>query len=251
MRICARAETAESERRSMTLRTLSARVLTTLFAGWNISLMSQIATAQTVQFSPEMDVYVNLRQNMRLSFQAGRVLEEGTPTQAVVGANLEVYVKPLLRLRTTAGQQPDRAKLRTLTLCVGYRYFTSAATPPENRIVMEASPRFPLPWKIVLTDRNRGDLRMIGGDFSWRYRNRLSVERTVFIHSYAFTPYARAEADYDSHYSKWSATLLTAGASFPIKKHTELEPYYQHFNQTGCTPNQQTENIGLKLNLYF
>ena len=56
--------------------------------------------------------------------------------------------------------------------------------------MIEASPRFPLPWKIVLTDRNRGDLRMIAGDFSWRYRNRLSVERAVFIHSYAFTPYA-------------------------------------------------------------
>jgi len=48
-------------------------------------------------------------------------------------------------------------------------------------------------------------------------RNRLSVERAVFIHSYAFTPYLRAEAYYDSHYSKWSATLLTAGVSFPIK----------------------------------
>lgn len=251
MRIGDSAEAAQTERRSMTLRALSAGVLTALFAGWNISLMSQIATAQTVQFSPEMDVYVNLRQNARLSFQAGRILEEGVPKQEAFGANLEAYVKPLLKLRAAAGQQPDRAKLRTLTLSVGYRYFTSAATAPENRIVMEASPRFPLPWKIVLTDRNRGDLRMIGGDFSWRYRNRLSVERAVLLHSYAFTPYLRAEAYYDSHYSKWSATLLTAGASFPIKKHTELEPYYQHFNQTGCMPNQQTENIGLKLNLYF
>ncbi|MGA3055792.1 MAG: DUF2490 domain-containing protein [Candidatus Korobacteraceae bacterium] len=235
----------------MTLRALSARVLTALFAGWNISLMSQIATAQTVQFSPEMDVYVNLRQDARLSLQAGRILEEDTPAQAAFGANLEVYVKPLVRLRAAVGEQPDRAKLRTLTLSVGYRYFTLAGTAPENRIVMEASPRFPLAWKIVLTDRNRGDLRMIAGDFSWRYRNRLSVERAVPIHSYAFTPYARAEAYYDSYYGKWSATLLTAGASFPIKKHTELEPYYQHFNQTGCTPNQQLENIGLKLNLYF
>ena len=103
MRICDRAESAETERRSMTLRALSARVLTALFAGWNISLMSQIATAQTVQFSPEMDVYVNLRQDARLSLQAGRILEEDTPNQAAFGANLEVYVKPLLRLRTAVG----------------------------------------------------------------------------------------------------------------------------------------------------
>src|SRR5450759_744460 len=173
----------------MTLQAMSAGVLIVFFPGWNMALISQTAAAQAVQFSPEMDVYLNLRQNARRSFQAGRILEEDTPTQAAVGANLEVYVKPLLRLRTATGQQPDRAKLRILTLSVGYRYFKSAATAPENRIVLEASPRFPLPWKIVLTDRNRGDLRMIGGDFSWRYRNRLSVERAVFIHSYAFTPY--------------------------------------------------------------
>lgn len=123
----------------MTLRALSARVLTALFAGWNISLISQTATAQTVKFSPERDVYVNLRQNARLSFQAGRILEEGTPGQAAFGSNLEVYLKPLLRLRAVAGQQPDQAKLRTLTLSVGYRYFTSAGTAPENRIVLEAS----------------------------------------------------------------------------------------------------------------
>lgn len=235
----------------MTLQALRAGVLIGVFTGWNMSPISQTAAAQAVQFSPEVDVYVNLQQNARLSFQAGRILEEGAPTQAAFGSNLEVYVRPLLKLRTAAGQPPDRAKLRTLTLSVGYRYFTSAATAPENRILLEASPRFPLAWKIVLTDRSRGDLRMIAGDFSWRYRNRLSVERAVFLHSYAFTPYLRAEAYYDSHYSKWSATLLTAGASFPIKKHTELEPYYQHFNQTGCTPNQQLENIGLKLDLYF
>lgn len=235
----------------MTLRALSAGVLAALFAGWNMAMISQTAAAQATQFSPEMDVYVNLHQNARLSFQAGRVLEEGAPTQAVFGSNLEVYVKPLSRLRTAAGQQFDQSKFRTLTLSVGYRYFTSVGTAPEHRIVLEASPRFPLPWKIVLTDRSRGDLRMIAGDFSWRYRNRLSVERVVFLHSYAFTPYLRGEAYYDSRYSKWSATLVTAGASFPIKKHTELEPYYQHSNQTGCTPNQQLENIGLKLNLYF
>ncbi|HEY5176378.1 MAG TPA: DUF2490 domain-containing protein [Terriglobales bacterium] len=225
--------------------------LSVVLAGCNLSLISQTAAAQAVQFSPEVDVYINLHNNARLSFQAGRILEEGAPTQAAFGSNLEVYLKPLLRLRTAAGQQPDQSKLRTLTLSMGYRYFTSVGTAPENRIVLEASPRFPLAWKIVLTDRNRGDLRMIAGNFSWRYRNRLSVERAVFIHSYAFTPYLRAEAYYDSHYSKWSATLLTAGVSFPIKKHTELEPYYQHLNQTGRTPNQQLENIGLKLNLYF
>ncbi len=41
MRICDGAETAETKRRSMTLQALSARVLTALFAGWNMSLVSQ------------------------------------------------------------------------------------------------------------------------------------------------------------------------------------------------------------------
>lgn len=53
-----------------------ASALSVVLAGCNLSLVSQLARAQTAQFSPEVGVYINLHENARLSFQVGRMLEE-------------------------------------------------------------------------------------------------------------------------------------------------------------------------------
>ena len=160
-------------------------------------------------------------------------------------------MKPLLKLRKFAEKRPDLAKARVLTLTLGYRYLVAAGKAAENRFVFEASPRFPLPGRVLLTDRNRGELRFVAGNFSWRYRNRLTLERSISVKSYSFSPYLRGEGFYDSNYNKWSATASSAGGIFPIGKHAELEPYFQHQNQTVYTPNRQIETFGLKLSLYF
>ena len=80
-----------------------------------------------------------------------------------------------------------------LLLRVGYRYLPSTNGPTEHRGVVEATGRCPLKSGFLFSDRNRADFRFINGEFSWRYRNRLTAERTVSILSYHFTPYARGE----------------------------------------------------------
>jgi hypothetical protein len=104
---------------------------------------------------------------------------------------------------------------------------------------------------ILLSSRNRADLDWSDGNFSWRYRNRLSLQRTVTIRSYHPIPFARAEFFYTSKYQKWSTTALYAGCSFPLGKHTQLEPYYEHQNNTGKRPNQHLNQFGLILSLHF
>jgi hypothetical protein len=64
-------------------------------------------------------------------------------------------------------------------------------------------------------------------------------------------PCARIEGFYDSNYEKWSTTATSAGFVVPLEKHAELEIYYEHRNNTGTSPNQQVNAIGLTLNLYF
>lgn len=54
-----------------------------------------------------------------------------------------------------------------------------------------------------------------------------------------------------SQYSKWSTTDLYAGCLFPVGKHVEFNPYYEHENDTGKHPNQQKNEIGLALYLFF
>jgi hypothetical protein len=77
------------------------------------------------------------------------------------------------------------------------------------------------------------------------------MEGPVGINSYHFKPYASAEAFYQSEYGKWSNTAVYAGCLFPIRKRVQLEPYYEHQNQTGKTPNEQLNQCGLVINLYF
>jgi hypothetical protein len=108
-----------------------------------------------------------------------------------------------------------------------------------------------VPFGITLADRNRVDLRFMQGGFSWRYRNRVAVERTFHIRKYTFDPYLRGEVWYDNLYSKCSRTLLQVGADFPITQRVSLEGYYEHQNNTSTSPNQQLNGVGIVLNLRF
>lgn len=75
------------------------------------------------------------------------------------------------------------------TFGIGYRYLAGINQAPENRIELDATPQFPLPWRIQAGDRSRIDLRFIEGNgFSWRYRNRLNVQRTFRIHRFLAHP---------------------------------------------------------------
>jgi len=203
------------------------------------------------QFWPEIAVYIKVNQNMRLFFQAVGDRENSEHTGADLGASIDFYLKPLFRLQRFIVFQLDESRSRPLLLRAGYHYIPSVDSPTEQRIVLEATPRFPLKSGVVVSDRNRADLRFIEGEFSWRYRNRLTIEREFAINSYNFWSYLRLEGYYDSNYNKWSTTATSFGFIFPIWKPSELEIYYEHKNQTGTSPNQQVNAVGLTLNLYL
>lgn len=86
---------------------------------------------------------------------------------------------------------------------------------------------------------------------TWRYRNRVSLQRRVAIGNYHPAPYISAEAFYLSQYHKWSTTALYAGCLLPLGKHYEFDPYYEHQNITSKQPIRQLNQFGLILNFYF
>jgi hypothetical protein len=104
---------------------------------------------------------------------------------------------------------------------------------------------------VAISDRNRGELNFSNGDLTWRYRNRVQLEREATIHEYHPTPYANVEVYYDSKYHKWTSTAIEAGCQFPIRKHIEIDFYYEHQNNTKTAHNTQINAIGLVLNLHF
>ena len=208
-------------------------------------------SAQTFQFLPEVDTYFKVNSNVTVYFQAKQTREGGDPTQAELGPSIEFYLKPLIKLKHVTAFDLDDTKKRLLVLDVGYRYLPSPSSPPENRLRLDLTSHFPLRGGILISDRNRADLDWQSGKFTWRYRNRLTVERWLAIKSYHAGPYVSVEPFYESQYQKWSTTALYAGCLFPIGKHVQFDPYYEHQNNTGKKPNQQLNQFGLILNLYF
>jgi hypothetical protein len=214
-----------------------------------ITVSCGVATAQETQFLPEMDVYLKLNENVRLWGQAKDTRKGGDPSQLAIGPSLELYTKPLITLKRVAVFDLDEAKSRPLVISAGYRYLTGS--PSTNRMELAATSHLPMKLGLLISDRNRSDLDWSNGKFNWRYRNRLEVEKSLTIRSYHPSPYASVEVYYESQYQKWSTTEIYVGCLFPIKKHFELDPYYEHQNNTGKKPNSQLNGIGLILNMYF
>jgi len=209
------------------------------------------ACAQDIQFLPEIDTHLKLRSNVRVYLEAKDDRDGGDSTQFAIGPSIQLYLKPLTKLKHVRAFDLDDSKSRALVLEGGYRYIITPDGPPENRVLVAATSNFPLKAGFSISDRNRADLDWKNGSFTWRYRNRFMVERTFSIHSYHLIPYVNVEPFYESQYNKWSSTYLNAGCLFPVGKHFEFNSYYEHQNNTEKKPNQQVNAVGLALYLYF
>ena len=89
----------------------------------------QAAHTQDFQFLPEMDAYFKVNPLFRVYVQAKDDREGGDPTQFSVGPSVQMYFKPLLKLRSITSLDLDDSKSRALVLESGYRYITARPIP--------------------------------------------------------------------------------------------------------------------------
>lgn len=216
-----------------------------------VVLLSSAASAQTIEFFPEVDLHAHVNSSVRLSFQAKETIEAGDPTQAELGPSIDLHFKPLVQLRKYSLYDLDESKSRTVALSFGYRYVPSPGSAAVNRVILQATSNLPLRANLLLSDRNRGELNVSNGDLTWRYRNRLTIQRTLTVHSHHPTPYLSSESYYCSTYQKWSSTAVYTGVLLPVRSHTQFDLYYEHENNTGKKPNKQINAFGLVLSLQF
>jgi len=216
-----------------------------------VLLLGLRASAQIEEFLPEIDVQYKVSRDVRMTFQAKETREGGDPTQAEIGPSIAFYLKPLVKLKKVTVFDLNDAKSRPLVLSIGYRYLPSPESPSINRVEPVANLHFPTRAGFLVTDRNRADLDWKSDKFSWRYRNRLQIERRFAIFSCHPAPYASVEFFYQSQYRKWSDTAIYGGWLVPLGRHVEFDPYYEHQNNTGKKPNQQLNQFGIAVSLYF
>ena len=206
---------------------------------------------QDVQFLPEVDTYLKLNPMLRVYVEAKDDQDGGDPAQAGIGPSIQLYLRPLTKLKEMRAFDLDDAKTRFLVLETGYRYLWEPNSPDTNRMLTAATFNFPLKAGFSISDRNRADLNWKNGNFTWRYRNKLTVERTVSIRSFHHIPYVAVEPFYESQFNKWSTTALYAGSLFPVGRHVQFNLYYEHENNTGRAKNHPENAVGLALYLFF
>jgi hypothetical protein len=140
------------------------------------------ACAQTIQAWLEISVFTRLNDRMRFYFLATTVKESRESTEREFGPNFDFYLRPFKERKRLAGFRLDESKNRFLVLRVGYRYLDSfSGDPDEHRVVLEATPRYALKGGALVSNRGRVDVRSIDGEYSWRFRSRLSVEKEFSI----------------------------------------------------------------------
>ncbi|HEY6342546.1 MAG TPA: DUF2490 domain-containing protein [Bryobacteraceae bacterium] len=205
------------------------------------------------EIRPEFDVYMQLQPMIRLEFMSSF---DGNLTTGDWDADPTFFVETALKpvLRRHLRQEPDVYKDRYLTFRAGYRYRTdlaSGGSAHENRAILELISRVPLPWHLVISDRNRGEFRFIQGQpFSTRYRNRLRLAYDFEQGRFECTPYADFEIFYDTRFDQWTRRQYASGLQFPVGSHVVLEPYYLR-QDNGYSVPRHVNVFGFKFNLYF
>lgn len=198
---------------------------------------------------PRVNVYVPLSEKSQLYFlfTVTKAEETRKNTEAQFGAHIDYTVNKRLVLR--AGYR--------------YRFSLDEADPfKEHRPILEQTYREQLPLKIRLSDRNRQDFRIVNGDFSFRYRNRLMFEREFLLPGRSLTPYASVEVYHDSRFNVWNRNRLTAGVQIQLKralpllsrvtprKQVILDVNYTKQNDSHSQP-QHLHAIGVALGIHF
>ena len=220
-----------------------------------VSVLSGSVLAQesetTEELWPELDIYVPLNEKFRLFFltTVTKARETRESFEGQVGAHVDYFWKD------------------NLTFRVGYRLNHSLGendTPfREHRIVTEQSFRKKTKWSIQLTDRNRQDWRWVNGDFSFRYRNRITAEREFRLWGRPVTPYGSAEVFFDSRFGTFNRYRFASGVQYTFKKRASserlllllrkervLEVYYLRQEDTRSEP-KHVNAIGITFAIHF
>jgi hypothetical protein len=228
----------------------SAMAVCFLYAAvWSIPAAGQ---STKDEFWPELGIYVQQGPLVRVEFVAAA---SSDPSPYHWQGDFTLYVQVALKpvLRPELRDRPDVFRNKYLTFRSGFRYrssLTNGDNGSEKRGIVELTPRYLLPGRLVISDRNRGEFRFVKGEpFSTRYRNRLRLERDFKYGWLDCTPYAYDEVFFDTRYDRWTPNRYAFGVEFPAGPHIVLEPYYLRQNSRSNSP--ELNVLGFKLNLYL
>ena len=157
----------------------------------------------------------------------------------------------------TAGASLERRLSRNVAYALGYRYVWSLANESpysENRYLAELTTHAHPGGGMSFNDRNRYEYRVINGETSWRYRNRLRIEKPIERKSNSVssvTPYGSMEVFYDSRYDFFNRVRVELGAVTALSSRFAIDSYLAFQNDAQTDPPKRVAALGLKLEFTF
>jgi hypothetical protein len=212
------------------------------------------AAAQTPEtagaFWPTLDLHAQLASNIRLlAFGESKKDQDVPYQQADFGAAIGYQWKRLAGLHPF-NIDPDREHF--LVTGLGYehlRTFEPGSDSVENRLLFSTTPRAKPLGPLLLEDRNRIEFRWVDGDYSTRYRNRLTASADLETGGFRFSPYASAEFFYDITDGAWKQQQYAAGLQVPWRSLLRVDLYYLRQKCGSCSP-EHLNVFGLTLGFF-
>jgi hypothetical protein len=209
------------------------------------------AQSQTVsEFWPTVNARFQLPHKWRaLAFVGLKKGEENEHQQLNGGLGLARQLRPILKPHP---ENNDPDKEHTFVLGGGYerlQVYQSGTTSNENRVVLQAVYGLRPLSRLLVSDRNRVELRWRDSGYSARYRNNAQMLYDILVRGFHFSPYGSAEFFYDGGKGEWSREQYTAGLELPVGRIVSLQTYYLRQNDT--SEPQHLNVAGLTLNMNF
>ncbi len=210
------------------------------------------APAQTTgEFWPAARVHFDLHSRVGLQIYAERQNGEELPkAEHKAGATLSYRVKPLFKV---LHGDPDSENRYLVTMGLGYEYIrkskSNGESTHENRLMIEATPRWAPGGGFLFLNRQRAEFRWTGGTYDFRYRFKVTGKREFKVSSFHLTPYGSGELFWDRNHHSWNENQYAVGVQIPFKRRFMIDTYVLHQNCTTCS--QQSLNaFGITANFY-
>lgn len=203
------------------------------------------------EFDPGATVDLDLGKPFRLDFYTGREKsEEVSASKWKIGGGGSFRLKPVFK---SFLDDLDTDKQHVLVIRAGYEYSRASedgVTKITHTTMLDGTLRYSFKGKILMSDRNRFELRWVNGRPDTRYRNRLLFHRPFRFLRIKVTPFGGAEAYWDDRKNKWNLFRYTTGVEVPFLKRTTIDVRYEREHCVTC-PDPNTNVIAVNLNTFF